>query len=45
PPDSLWLNSLRFDGKKLRLDGSAKDNDTIALFMTRLRRMPRINNV
>ncbi|RLB10075.1 MAG: hypothetical protein DRG39_06870 [Deltaproteobacteria bacterium] len=45
PPDSLWLNSLRFDGRKLRLDGSAKDNDTIALFMTRLKRMPRINNV
>jgi len=45
PPESLWLNSLRFDGKRLLITGSAKDNDTIALFMTRLKKMPRINNV
>lgn len=45
PPNSLWLNSLRFNGRRLMLTGSAKDNDTIALFMTRLKKMPRIGNV
>lgn len=39
PPNSLWLNSLRFNGRRLMLTGSAKDNDTIALFMTRLKKM------
>jgi len=45
PPDSLWLDSLRFDGRRLFITGSAKDNDTVALFMRRLKKMPRIGNV
>ena len=45
PPDSLWLDSLRFDGRRLLITGSAKDNDTVALFMRRLKKMPRIGNV
>ncbi len=45
PPDTLWLTTLRFDGRKLLITGNAKDNDTVALFMTRLKRMPRINTV
>ncbi len=45
PPDSLWLDSLRFVGKRLFITGSAKDNDIVALFMKRLKKMPRISNV
>ena len=45
PPDSLWLRSLRFSGGRLTLRGSAKDNDTIALFMTNLKKMPHIDSV
>ena len=45
PPDSLWLDSLRFNGRRLFITGSAKDNDTVALFMKRLKKMPRISNV
>ncbi len=44
PPDSLWLNSLRLNRNKLVMSGSAKDNDTIALFMTNLKKMPHISN-
>ena len=45
PPDRLWLRFLRLAGGKLILEGSAKDNDTIALFMTNLKKMPHISNV
>lgn len=45
PPDRLWLRFLRLGRGKLILEGSAKDNDTIALFMTNLKKMPHISNV
>ncbi len=45
PPNSLWLNSLRLSGNRLYISGSAKDNDTIAYFMKKLRQMPRISKV
>jgi type IV pilus assembly protein PilN len=45
PPDQLWLNSLSERGKSLQLSGTAKDNNTIALFMTNLKESPLIGEV
>jgi Tfp pilus assembly protein PilN len=36
PKDKLWLRSLDEKSGVLTLEGSAMDNDTVALFMTNL---------
>lgn len=45
PPDRLWLKSLTHSGTLLNLDGSAMDNDTVALFMTNLEAIPSMSVV
>ena len=45
PLDRLWLDSLSETGRTLTLQGTAMDNDTVALFMTELEKGPRIRSV
>ncbi len=45
PRDRLWFDSLSYNGKKIFINGGAKDNDTVALFMKRLKSMPHIKDV
>ncbi|MGW8181592.1 MAG: PilN domain-containing protein, partial [bacterium] len=45
PKDKLWLRSLREKSGVLVLDGTAMDNETVALFMTNLEKSPRISTV
>ena len=45
PPDRLWLNSVLETSGRLTLQGTAMDNHTVALFMTRLEDAPHINSV
>ena len=45
PRDKLWLRSLNEGNGLLTLEGTAMDNNTVALFMTNLERTPLINSV
>jgi len=45
PKEKLWLNSLQQDQGVLTLNGTAMDNDTVALFMTNLEQQDRIQTV
>ena len=45
PLDRLWLNSVLETSGRLTLQGTAMDNHTVALFMTRLENTPHINSV
>ena len=42
PKDKLWLSSLKEKSGILTLEGSAMDNDTVALFMTSLEKAQHI---
>ncbi len=45
PAGDLWLHSLKLSQGRLFLEGSAKDNDTVASFMERLKKMDHIEDV
>ena len=45
PLDRLWLNSVLETSGRLTLQGTAMDNHTVALFMTRLEKAPHISAV
>jgi type IV pilus assembly protein PilN len=45
PKDKLWLTSLVEKGGNLTLSGTAMDNETVALFMTRLKKAELIGEV
>jgi len=45
PKDKLWLRSLREQSGVLVLEGTAMDNETVALFMTSLEKSPHISSV
>jgi type IV pilus assembly protein PilN len=45
PLDRLWLESLSESRGVMTLQGTAMDNDTVALFMTELEKAPRITAV
>jgi type IV pilus assembly protein PilN len=45
PPDKLWLRSLSEQKGILTLEGTAMDNDTVALFMTNLEKQKHIVSV
>jgi type IV pilus assembly protein PilN len=45
PLDRLWLESLSESQGVLTLQGTAMDNDTVALFMTQLEKAPQIRSV
>ena len=45
PKEKLWLTSLDEKGGKLTLNGTAMDNETVALFMTNLENAELINAV
>ncbi len=45
PRDKLWLRSLNERNGLLTLEGTAMDNNTVALFMTNLEKTPLINSV
>lgn len=45
PKDKLWLRSLREQKGILTLQGTAMDNDTVALFMTNLEKAKHIISV
>lgn len=45
PKEKLWLTALREAGGTLRLEGTAMDNETVALFMTNLAKSEHITNV
>lgn len=45
PKGKLWLTSLREKGGALTLEGTAMDNNTVALFMTNLEKTPHITSV
>lgn len=45
PPDRLWLRNLVQSEAQLTLEGSAMDNDTVALFMTNLEKTQSIASV
>lgn len=45
PKNRLWLTSLGEKGGILTLNGTAKDNDVVALFMTNLEEAEHINSV
>ncbi len=45
PRGRLWLNSLSEKQGVLKLNGTAKDNDTVALFMTNLEKGKQIKSV
>lgn len=45
PLNRLWLSSLSEAGNAITLEGTAMDNDTLAVFMTRLEKAPHIEKV
>jgi len=45
PIDRLWLSAVVEKGGDLTLEGSAMDNDTVALFMTNLEKKKQIKSV
>jgi Tfp pilus assembly protein PilN len=45
PKDKLWLRSLREKSGVLVLEGTAMDNETVALFMTNLEKSAYISSV
>jgi type IV pilus assembly protein PilN len=45
PKDKLWLSSFKESNGKLKLTGTAMDNETVALFMTNLEKSAYIKNV
>jgi type IV pilus assembly protein PilN len=45
PEDRLWLQSLVESGGVLTINGTAMDNDTVALFMTNLEKASSISSV
>ncbi|MFH1491046.1 MAG: PilN domain-containing protein, partial [Pseudomonadota bacterium] len=45
PKDKLWLNNLSESKGNLTLTGTAMDNETVALFMTRLEKSDFIQTV
>ena len=45
PEDRLWLSAVVEKGGNLTLQGSAMDNDTVALFMTNLEKKKQITSV
>lgn len=45
PVDRLWLSAIEEKGDDLTLEGSAMDNDTVALFMTNLEKKKQIKSV
>src|SRR4030042_3632845 len=45
PKDKLWLSSLKESRGTLTLQGTAMDNETVALFMTNLEKSDYINSV
>ncbi len=45
PRDRVWLTSLSEREGVLTLKGTARDNDTVALFMTNLKKQNHINSV
>ena len=45
PRDKLWLRSLVEKSGKLTLEGTAMDNETVALFMNNLEAAPHIKTV
>ncbi|MBW1861717.1 MAG: PilN domain-containing protein [Deltaproteobacteria bacterium] len=45
PIDRLWLSAVVEKGGNLTLQGSAMDNDTVALFMTNLEKKKQITSV
>ena len=45
PEHKLWLTSLDEKGAVLTLSGNAMDNDTVALFMTNLKKLKEITSV
>jgi len=45
PEDRLWLSAIVEKGGDLTLEGSAMDNDTVALFMTNLEEERQITSV
>ena len=45
PKDKLWLNNLSESKGNLTLSGTAMDNETVALFMTRLEKSEFIKTV
>ncbi|RJR19114.1 MAG: hypothetical protein C4582_10785 [Desulfobacteraceae bacterium] len=45
PPEKLWLRSMEEKRGVLNIEGTAMDNDTVALFMDNLKRAPHINEV
>jgi type IV pilus assembly protein PilN len=45
PKDKLWLRSLREKSGALVLEGTAMDNETVALFMTNLEKSAHISTV
>lgn len=45
PRDRVWLSSLSERAGILTLKGTARDNDTVALFMTNLEKKKHINSV
>ncbi len=45
PKDKLWLRSLKENGGLLLLEGTAMDNETVALFMTNLEAAKHIRSV
>ncbi len=45
PLDRLWLEGLSESQGIMKLQGTAMDNDTVALFMTELEKAPQIRSV
>jgi type IV pilus assembly protein PilN len=45
PKDKLWLKSLNEKKGSLTLQGTAMDNETVALFMTNLEKAKHVNTV
>ena len=45
PLNRLWLRSLAETGDRITLEGTAMDNDTLAVFMTNLEKAAHIDNV
>ncbi|MBU2499207.1 MAG: PilN domain-containing protein [Proteobacteria bacterium] len=45
PKEKLWLTALKESGGSLRLEGTAMDNETVALFMTNLAIAEHITSV
>lgn len=45
PLNRMWLRSLTESGKRITIQGTAMDNDTLALFLTNLEKAPHIEKV